>query len=339
MLVNPFIPRPLRCFKCQRFGHKGSKCKSKVDRCIQCGAPEKHENCQKEKKCSNCLEAHSASDKTCRVYRETQQILRHQAENGGTFANSRSVLFPLGTTYSGVVKRQSKLSHNKADPGRSTQSDTSGSNNSASTSTQTPQPSDKGGRPEAELKHTASNDAAEVISPEKSSASGSSVDSKTPSADGDDVSSEETTTNNEKKDTETEHSELEFESMDEEILPEKPSASIESSDKNPEAIENSMEEVGGLVLGFPSDFLHPTTSKEYKNSDKNVSAFQKEANKQHEKTQKAINALLQKVCQKCFTLDMHCQCKSVHTKDTKSNTGFKDGVKVLGPACKRHENS
>ena len=106
--VNAFIPKPMRCFKCQRFGHKGAKCKSKTDRCIQCGAPEKHENCKKEKKCSNCLEAHSASDKNCKVYKETQQILRHQAENGGTYANSKNILFPSGTTYSKVVKRQSE---------------------------------------------------------------------------------------------------------------------------------------------------------------------------------------------------------------------------------------
>ena len=48
--VSTFVPKPLRCFKCQRFGHKGTKCKSKFDRCIQCGAPEKHENCQKDEK-------------------------------------------------------------------------------------------------------------------------------------------------------------------------------------------------------------------------------------------------------------------------------------------------
>merc|ERR1739842_36760 len=158
--------------KCQRFGHKGTKCKSKIDRCIQCGAPEKHKNCQKTKKCSNCLGAHSASDKSCKVYKETQQILRHQAENGGTFANSRSVLFPLGTTYSGVVKRRSGVSRNAADSGRSAQSDTNGSVNSTNTSAQTPRPSGGG----AGLNHTASNDATEGTSLERSSASGSSVD-------------------------------------------------------------------------------------------------------------------------------------------------------------------
>ena len=86
--VNAFIPKPLRCFKCQRFGHMGSKCKSKIDRCMQCAAPEKHTNCKLAKKCSNCLEAHSASDKNCQVYKETQLILRHQAENPVPFRNN-----------------------------------------------------------------------------------------------------------------------------------------------------------------------------------------------------------------------------------------------------------
>ena len=116
--VNAFIPKPLRCFKCQRFGHMGSKCKSKIDRCMQCAAPEKHTNCKLAKKCSNCLEAHSASDKNCQVYKETQLILRHQAENGGTFASSRRILFPSGTTYSRVANRQPP-NHSKDAPGQS----------------------------------------------------------------------------------------------------------------------------------------------------------------------------------------------------------------------------
>merc|ERR1711936_537410 len=260
--------------KCQRFGHKGTKCKSKIDRCIQCGAPEKHENCQKTKKCSNCLGAHSASDKSCKVYKETQQILRHQAENGGTFANSRSVLFPLGTTYSGVVKRQSKVSHNTADSGRSVP-DTSGSENATNVSAQTPQPSGGG----AGLNHTASKDAAEGISLERSSASGSSVDDGTPSV------------LNEKKVTEKRNSELELnESMDEETSQEGPSASIKSGDKNTETIENSVGKGGSLTLGFPTDFLQSSTPEVGKSAGGNASAFQDEINKQNskEKTQGAI---------------------------------------------------
>merc|ERR1712154_297112 len=141
----------------------------------------------------------------------------------GTFANSRSVLFPLGTTYSGVVKRQSKVSHNTADSGRSVP-DTSGSEN---VSAQTPQPSGGG----AGLNHTASKDAAEGISLERSSASGSSVDDGTPSV------------LNEKKVTEKRNSELKLnELMDEGTSQEGPSASIKSGDKNQASNDDAAEE-------------------------------------------------------------------------------------------------
>ena len=315
--VSTFVPKPLRCFKCQRFGHKGTKCKSKFDRCIQCGAPERHENCQRENKCSNCLGAHSASDKSCKVYIETQQILRHQAENGGTFANSRSVLFPLGTTYSGVVKRQFKVSHNTADSGRSAQSDTSGSVNSTNTSAQTPRPSGGG----AGLNHTASKDAAEVISLERSSASGSSVDDTTPSV------------LNEKNVTEIENSELGLhELMDEGISPESPSASLWGSDKNSEAIENSVGEGGSLMLGFPTDFL-----KSDRGAGKNAPAFQEKTNEQNtEMRGKTSNFLKKVMCQNCFTIDVFCKC----AKDTtRSKNGFRNGVKPSGPASFRKKGN
>merc|ERR1712039_1074937 len=132
-----------------------------------------------------------------------------------------------GTTYSGVVKRQSKVSHNPADSGRSAQSDTSGGENATNVSAQTPQPSGGG----AGLNHTASKDAAEGISLERSSVSGSSVDDGTPSV------------LNEKKVTEKRNSELKLnELMDEGTSQEGPSASIKSGDKNQASNDDAAEE-------------------------------------------------------------------------------------------------
>merc|ERR1712039_833461 len=132
-----------------------------------------------------------------------------------------------GTTYSGVVKRQSKVSHNTADSGRSAQSDTNGSVNSTNTSAQTPRPPGGG----AGLNHTASNDATEGISLERSSASGSSVDDGTPSV------------LKEKKVTEKRNSELKLnELMDEGTSQEGPSASIKSGDKNQASNDDAAEE-------------------------------------------------------------------------------------------------
>ena len=112
---------------------------------MQFAAPEKHTDCKLAKKCSNCLEAHSASDKNCQVYKETQLILRHQAENGGTFAGSRRILFPSGTTYSRVAKRRSP-NHSSDAPGQSGQSSQASDRSSQTTD----QSSQMAGQPELE---------------------------------------------------------------------------------------------------------------------------------------------------------------------------------------------
>ena len=230
-------------------------------------------------------------------------------------------MFPLGTTYSGVVKRQSKVSHNTADSGRSVP-DTSGSENATNVSAQTPQPSGGG----AGLNHTASKDAAEGISLDRSSASGSSVVDGTPSV------------IDKKKVTEKENSDNE--SMDEEISPESPSASIKSSDKNAEAIENSMGKGGSLTLGFPTDFLQSSTPDVDKSAGGNASAFQEEINQQNtrEETRGAIDALLRNLCPNRCCVDKYCRCTDVNTKGTTgSKNGFKDGVEPPGPASRRNK--
>ena len=102
--VRPYIPKPMRCFKCQKFGHKGQKCRSRADICVRCGAKEKHTNCDKPPKCSNCMGDHAASDRSCAEYQKNQNILKHKANYGGTFAQARETLYPRGPSYSGAVK-------------------------------------------------------------------------------------------------------------------------------------------------------------------------------------------------------------------------------------------
>ena len=102
--VRPYIPKPMRCFKCQKFGHKGQKCRSRTEICVRCGAKEKHTNCDKQPKCSNCKGNHEASDRSCTEYEKNQNILKHRANYGGTFAQARETLYPKGQSYSGAVK-------------------------------------------------------------------------------------------------------------------------------------------------------------------------------------------------------------------------------------------
>ena len=102
--VRVFIPKPMRCFRCQKFGHLTKHCKAKTETCVRCGAHEKHTDCSKEARCPNCSGPHTASDKACPTYTATQMILRHRAENGGTYASSKEALFPGGTSYSAKLK-------------------------------------------------------------------------------------------------------------------------------------------------------------------------------------------------------------------------------------------
>lgn len=72
VLVKPYIPNPLRCLNCFRFGHSRKVCKN--DRvCANCSEKfDEHHECSSQTKCVNCRGPHSSLDKTCpRFVRES----------------------------------------------------------------------------------------------------------------------------------------------------------------------------------------------------------------------------------------------------------------------------
>ena len=79
--TSTFIPRPVRCLNCQRFGHIRDHCRSGI-RCAHCGGSHKYEDCpdlQKPKdtqsaKCCNCGEAYSAAYRECKSYKVAKKI-------------------------------------------------------------------------------------------------------------------------------------------------------------------------------------------------------------------------------------------------------------------------
>ena len=63
-----YIPKPLRCFKCNRFGHVSANCKCNV-RCTTCAQNHKTKSCTETVlKCSNCGGEHSAASRQCPRY-------------------------------------------------------------------------------------------------------------------------------------------------------------------------------------------------------------------------------------------------------------------------------
>lgn len=70
--VRPFIPQPLRCYKCQHFGHFTMRCPSSTHICDVCSEivtdPTLKEKCEKPAKCVNCNEAIPFFSKKCEKY-------------------------------------------------------------------------------------------------------------------------------------------------------------------------------------------------------------------------------------------------------------------------------
>ena len=64
--VSQFIPNPMRCYKCQKFGHTKFNCR-KNEVCNKCGKEDHTDSqeCTNEVKCVNCQGNHASNDKTC----------------------------------------------------------------------------------------------------------------------------------------------------------------------------------------------------------------------------------------------------------------------------------
>ncbi|GFU02280.1 uncharacterized protein TNCV_2921731 [Trichonephila clavipes] len=61
--ILPYIPNPLRCFKCQRFGHSQTACRGQLtcSRCASVGHASS--DCTLEQRCVNCSQPHSSDSK------------------------------------------------------------------------------------------------------------------------------------------------------------------------------------------------------------------------------------------------------------------------------------
>lgn len=78
--VRPYIPNPIRCFVCHKFGHISQHCSIKDNpSCYNCNESKhiynKEEKCNKIAKCANCkTEGHNAYNRNCKEYKRQIEI-------------------------------------------------------------------------------------------------------------------------------------------------------------------------------------------------------------------------------------------------------------------------
>lgn len=111
--VRPYIPNPLRCFRCQRFGHTTALCRGSAT-CSKCGSQEHaKEQCDALKEfCINCEGNHEATSKKCTRWQLEKEIQRLKVVNNLSYGDARkqaeTILPPRPKdTYASVAKKSS----------------------------------------------------------------------------------------------------------------------------------------------------------------------------------------------------------------------------------------
>ena len=108
--VEVYIPNPLQCFNCFKFGHGASKCTAD-EVCPNCsgdGIQHNEKDCKYPVKCINCNGEHSARSKHCPVWKEEKEVLQVKYTQNLAFPEARRIVkarhAPPPATYSSVTK-------------------------------------------------------------------------------------------------------------------------------------------------------------------------------------------------------------------------------------------
>lgn len=102
--VREFIPPPVRCYKCQRYGHIAKVCKGK-QRCGKCAGNHEYGQCGDNvvRKCCNCGGDHTAAYGGCPIRKKAVEVQQVRVEHNLTYAEAVQV--------SNREKKESHVSH------------------------------------------------------------------------------------------------------------------------------------------------------------------------------------------------------------------------------------
>ncbi|GFU72028.1 putative RNA-directed DNA polymerase from transposon BS [Trichonephila clavipes] len=115
--LRPYIPNPLRCFKCQRFGHSQNSCHGQLtcSRCASVG--HSSTDCTLEPKCINCSQIHTADSKLCPKWKTEKQIQEIKTTKNISYFEARKLIVPqLTQTYAQVTKPLNISTTTQTDP-------------------------------------------------------------------------------------------------------------------------------------------------------------------------------------------------------------------------------
>ena len=100
--IREYEQDPIRCFKCQGFGHFARNCQSNIVKCGRCSLDHSTKDCNIEKlpgtsnrldiKCANCKGNHPAFSRQCPTFIENKAIKRVQDERKVSYASAVKIM-------------------------------------------------------------------------------------------------------------------------------------------------------------------------------------------------------------------------------------------------------
>ncbi|GBO21234.1 hypothetical protein AVEN_129477-1 [Araneus ventricosus] len=107
--VHPYIQNPIRCYKCQRFGHSKTVCRGNqvCSRCASVG--HSFVGCQSEPKCANCSQPHESSSQQCSKWQHEKEIQKLKATKNISYAEARKLCAPTTAPPFATIVKQSKF--------------------------------------------------------------------------------------------------------------------------------------------------------------------------------------------------------------------------------------
>ncbi|GBM28824.1 hypothetical protein AVEN_241848-1 [Araneus ventricosus] len=107
--VRPYIPNPLRCYKCQHFGHSKPNCRGTLT-CARCAvAGHESNDCTAKEKCVNCKGDHPSFSRSCPSWKMEKEVVTLKFRNNISYPEARNLvkarISPACTSYASVLKQ------------------------------------------------------------------------------------------------------------------------------------------------------------------------------------------------------------------------------------------
>ncbi|MCG8070208.1 MAG: hypothetical protein JAY84_20385 [Candidatus Thiodiazotropha taylori] len=93
--VELYVPNPLRCFNCQKFGHHENNCPvipgSVCEKCGTGGDDHRTSQCKNPAKCVNCGGNHVSRSSDCEVWKKEKEIMKVKVTQRLTYPEARKI--------------------------------------------------------------------------------------------------------------------------------------------------------------------------------------------------------------------------------------------------------